>query len=103
MSLNSKETIGKTLKPYTKYTSQLTRPTLRTIVQICVHYFETNTYSEDVLKKAIIKLSNTPGAGDLEHFHFQFTAIQRLFELYLRTAKGQIKDDELVEILKELR
>uniref|UniRef100_U5EW36 COMM domain-containing protein 5 n=1 Tax=Corethrella appendiculata TaxID=1370023 RepID=U5EW36_9DIPT len=100
MSSTFKYTLTKNLKTYSKYIPELTKPTLRAIIQICVHYIETK--DSEILDKAIVKLEHSKVSVP-EHFCELFAAILQLIQLYLRLPKGIVKDDELRSTLNELK
>lgn len=67
-----------------------------------VHYIESRNCSPEVLDLALTKLSQT-GSEIPENFYELFAAILQIMQLFLRTPKGTVREDELRECLKELR
>lgn len=55
-----------------------------------------------MLDLALTKLSQT-GSDIPENFYELFAAILQIMQVFLRTPKGSVKEDELRECLKELR
>ncbi|XP_055603769.1 uncharacterized protein LOC129751995 isoform X2 [Uranotaenia lowii] len=103
MSSNFKYSLSKVYKNYQKFVPELKSTTvLRTIIQICVHYIETKSCSQEVLDRAVRKLRSA-GHEVPEHFCELFAGVLQLMQLYLRYPKGIVKDDELKESLRELR
>lgn len=124
MTTNFKYTLTKSLRNYTKYIPQLTKPVLRVLIQgkretaknqfslnlklknfpfaVSVHYIESRNCPPEVLDLALTKLSQT-GSEIPENFYELFAAILQIMQLYLRTPKGSVREDELRECLKELR
>lgn len=92
----------KSLKPYVKYIPQLTKPVLRVLIQVSVHYIESRKCSPEVLDLALTKLSHSGSEIPL-NFYELFAAILQIMQLFLRTPKGSIKDDELRECLREMK
>lgn len=102
MTSNFKYALLQSLKPYTKYIPQLTKPVLRVLIQVSVHYIESRKCSPEVLDLALTKLSHS-GCDTPEHFYELFAAILQIMQMFLRTAKGSVKDEELRECLRELK
>lgn len=69
---------------------------------VSVHYIEGKNCPPDVLDLALTKLSQT-NCEIPENFYELFAAILQIMQLFLRTPKGSVRDDELQECLKELR
>lgn len=69
---------------------------------VSVHYIESRSCPSEVLDLALTKLSHT-GCEIPENFYELFAAILQIMQIFLRTPKGLIKDDELRECLRELR
>lgn len=129
MATNFKYNLSKSLKNYTKYIPQLSKPVLRVLIQgmtffifinriielhiyfffvfstyypVSVHYIESRNCSPEVLDLAVTRLSYT-GCKIPDNFYELFSAILQIMQLFLRTPKGSIKEDVLRESLKELR
>lgn len=69
---------------------------------VSVHYIEGKNCPPEVLDLALTKLSQT-NCEIPENFYELFAAILQIMQLYLRTPKGSVREDELRECLKELR
>lgn len=69
---------------------------------VSVHYIESRNCPPDVLDLALTKLTQT-GCEIPENFYELFAAILQIMQLFLRTPKGTIREDELRDCLKELR
>lgn len=102
MSSNFKYTMLKTVKPYIKYVPQLSKPVLRVLIQVSVHYIESRKCSPEVLDLALTKLTHS-GCEIPENFCELFAAILQIMQIFLRTPKGSVKDDELRQCLRELK
>lgn len=121
MSTNFKYNLAKSLKSYTQYIPQLSKPVLRVLIQgrnthypqyrittklipstVSVHYIESRNCPSEVLDLALTKLSHT-GCDIPENFYELFSAILQIMQLFLRTPKGSVKDDVLREGLQDLR
>ncbi|XP_055616984.1 uncharacterized protein LOC129762582 [Toxorhynchites rutilus septentrionalis] len=103
MSSNFKYSLTKIYRNYHKYVPELkSSMVLRTIIQLCVHYIETKSCSNEQLERAMKKLQSSNQEVP-EHFCELFAAILQLMQLYLRYPKGIVKDDELRESLKEYK
>uniref|UniRef100_A0A1A9WY50 COMM domain-containing protein 5 n=1 Tax=Glossina brevipalpis TaxID=37001 RepID=A0A1A9WY50_9MUSC len=99
MSTNFCYTIVKNLRPYVKYFPQLTKQTMRILIQICVHYIETSK-PVNLEREALNKLTHA-GLVVPENFCELFAAISQIMQTYLRTPIGTVKLNELKECLKE--
>lgn len=125
MSTNFKYNLNKSLKKYVKYIPQLSKPVLRVLIQgrwksesnaksiasysnkfsslkVSVHYIESRNCPSEVLDLALNKLSHT-GCEIPENFYELFSACIQIMQLFLRTPKGSVKNEELRESLRDLR
>ncbi|XP_037027712.1 COMM domain-containing protein 5 [Bradysia coprophila] len=102
MSTNFKYNLNKSLKKYVKYIPQLSKPVLRVLIQVSVHYIESRNCPSEVLDIALNKLSHT-GCEIPENFYELFSACIQIMQLFLRTPKGSVKNEELRENLRDLR
>lgn len=100
MASNFRYTIVKTIRPYVKYFPQLTKPVMRVLIQVSVHYIESTKCSPAVLDVALNKLTHS-GHTIPENFCELFAAILQIMQIFLRTPKGMVKPDELKYCLKE--
>ncbi|XP_017858783.1 PREDICTED: COMM domain-containing protein 5 [Drosophila arizonae] len=98
MSLNFRYHVLKSVKPYTIYIPQLSKSTLRVLIQVSVHYIETKKSSPDVLELAINKLKNA-GHEVPKNFCELFTMVLLIMQIYLRCPKGVVKEQELRQCL----
>lgn len=69
---------------------------------VSVHYIESRNCPSEVLDIALNKLSHT-GCEIPENFYELFSACIQIMQLFLRTPKGSVKNEELREGLRELR
>lgn len=69
---------------------------------VCAQYFENKSCSDEILEKGLSKLRNSENDVP-EHLHELFSAILILIQMFIRLPKGSLKDNELIEFLKELR
>ncbi|XP_037948888.1 uncharacterized protein LOC119680242 [Teleopsis dalmanni] len=102
MSSNFKYTVNRTIRPYIKYIPQLTKPVLRVLIQVSVHYIEERKCTPEVLDLALNKLTHS-GNKIPENFCELFAAVLQIMQIFLRTPKGHIKEHELRDCLKELK
>ncbi|XP_055375285.1 COMM domain-containing protein 5 [Condylostylus longicornis] len=102
MSSNFKYTLFKSVKPYVRFVPQLSKPVLRVLIQVCVHYIESRKCSPEILDLALTKLTHN-GNEIPENFCELFAAILQIMQIFLRTPKGSVKDEELREGLRELK
>ncbi|TMW51615.1 hypothetical protein DOY81_003265 [Sarcophaga bullata] len=100
MSSNFRYSIVKTIRPYVKYFPQLTKPVMRVLIQVSVHYIESSKCSPEVLDLALNKLTHA-GHAIPDNFCELFAAILQIMQIFLRTPKGTVKPDELRNCLKE--
>lgn len=122
MSTNFRYNLSKSLKNYTKYIPQLSKPVLRVLIQgkqfffsfffhfistlhiliVSVHYIESRNCPPEVLDLALTKL--TQSSFEIpENFYELFAIVLQIMQIYLRTPKGIVREDELRESLKELK
>lgn len=80
----------------------IVRSVSASFILVSVHYIESRNCSPEVLDLALTKLSQT-GSDIPENFYELFAAILQIMQVFLRTPKGSVKEDELRECLKELR
>lgn len=104
MSTDFKYAVMKSVKPYGKFVPQLSKPVLRVLVQVSVHYLESKNKrcSPEVLDLAIKKLTHS-GCEIPKNFCELFAAVLLIFQNFLRTPKGSVKDTELRDCLRELK
>ena len=102
MSSNFKYNLSKCIKPYVKYVPQLSKSVLRVLIQVSVHYLESRKCNAEVLDLALTKLTHS-GNEIPENFCELFAAILQIMQIFLRTPKGSVKDEELRESLRELK
>ncbi|KAL5284957.1 COMMD5 family protein [Megaselia abdita] len=104
MSSNFKYAVMKSVKPYGKFVPQLSKPVLRILIQVSVHYIESKNKkcSPEVLDMALKKLTHS-GCEIPKNFCELFAAILLIMQNFLRTPKGSVKDQELRECLRELK
>uniref|UniRef100_A0A0K8TQI0 COMM domain-containing protein 5 n=1 Tax=Tabanus bromius TaxID=304241 RepID=A0A0K8TQI0_TABBR len=102
MATNFRYTLMKAIKPYVKSIPHLSKPVLRVLIQVSVHYIESKKCSPEVLDLALTKLSHS-GCEISENFYELFAAVLQIMQIFLRTPKGSVKDEELRECLKELK
>ncbi|KAH8287939.1 hypothetical protein KR018_008448 [Drosophila ironensis] len=88
----------RSVKPYTPFVPQLSKPMLRVLIQVSVHYIETKKSSSEVLSLAINKLTNS-GQKLPPNFCELFTMVFTLMQIYLRYPKGAVKHPELRKCL----
>ncbi|EDV98975.1 COMM domain-containing protein 5 [Drosophila grimshawi] len=100
MSSNFRYHMLKSVKPYSVYMPQLTKSSLRVLIQVSVHYIETKKSSPDVLALAINKLKNA-GHEVPKNFCELFTMVLLIMQMYLRYPKGVVKDQELRQCLTD--
>ncbi|XP_031627686.1 COMM domain-containing protein 5 [Contarinia nasturtii] len=91
----------KGLQNYAIFVPQLTRPVLRVLIQVSVHYIESRVCAPEILDLAITKLSQT-GFEIPENFRELFSVILQVMQLFLRTPKGSVREEDLRECLKQL-
>lgn len=102
MSSNFKYTMVRTVRPYVKYFPQLTKPVLRVLIKVSVHYLESSKCSPEELDLELTKLTHS-GQDIPDNFCELFAAVLQIMQIFLRTPKGIVKDHELRDCLKELR
>ncbi|KAI8122938.1 hypothetical protein FF38_11764 [Lucilia cuprina] len=100
MSSNFRYTVVKTIRPYVKYFPQLTKPVMRVLIQVSVHYIESSKCSPEVLDLALNKLTHA-GHNIPDNFCELFAAVLQIMQIFLRTPKGTVKPEELRDCLKE--
>ncbi|XP_061390452.1 uncharacterized protein LOC133325743 [Musca vetustissima] len=97
MSTNFRYTVVKTIRPYVKFFPQLTKPVMRVLIQVSVHYIESSKCSPEVLDLALNKLTHA-GHPIPENFCELFAAILQIMQIFLRTP---VKPEELKDCLKQ--
>ncbi|XP_011192827.1 COMM domain-containing protein 5 [Zeugodacus cucurbitae] len=102
MSSNFRYTMVRTVRPYVKYFPQLTKPVLRVLIKVSVHYLESSKCSPEELDLELTKLTHS-GQDIPDNFCELFAAVLQIMQIFLRTPKGIVKDHELRDCLKELR
>ncbi|KAM7362202.1 COMM domain containing 5 Like Sm protein 4 [Cochliomyia hominivorax] len=100
MSTNFRYAIMKTIRPYIKYFPQLTKPVMRVLIQVSVHYIESSKCSPEVLDLALNKLTHA-GHSIPDNFCELFAAVLQIMQIFLRTPRGTVKPEELKECLKQ--
>lgn len=68
---------------------------------VSVHYIESRLCAPEILDLAITKLSQT-GFEIPENFRELFSVILQIMQLFLRTPKGSIREEDLRECLKQM-
>lgn len=99
MSTEFRDCVLRTIKPYMKYFDQLSKPVMRALIQVSVHYIETSKCPPEVVDLVLKKLTQT-GNQIPENFCELFAAVLQIMQIYLRTTPGTVKHDELRQCLK---
>lgn len=66
-----------------------------------VHYIESRVCAPEILDLALTKLSQT-GIEIPENFRELFSLILQIMQLFLRTPKGSVREEDLRECLKQM-
>lgn len=70
-------------------------------ITVSVHYIESRVCAPEVLDLALTKLSQT-GYDIPENFHELFSVILQIMQLFLRTPRGSIREEDLRDCLKQM-
>ncbi|KAL7019523.1 hypothetical protein ACKWTF_011138 [Chironomus riparius] len=92
--------VGRDLKHYSSYIPKINKPTLRSILKLCVAFLEQKKYSKEAYDKEYIKIASASEI-QAEDYAIMFTAISILLETFLRSKNVHAQD--LSEALKELK
>ncbi|XP_034128545.1 COMM domain-containing protein 5 isoform X1 [Drosophila guanche] len=98
MSCTFRYNILRYVQPYSSFVPQLSKSTLRVLIQVSVHYVETKKSCSEVLSLAKSKLTNA-GHEVPKNFCELFTIVFLIMQLFLRYPKGVVKVHELRQCL----
>lgn len=71
------------------------------MIAVSVHYIESRVCAPEVLDLALTKLSQT-GFDTPDNFHELFSVILQIMQLFLRTPRGSVREEDLRECLKQM-
>lgn len=71
------------------------------LISVSVHYIESRVCAPEVLDLALTKLSQT-GFDTPDNFHELFSVILQIMQLFLRTPKGSVREEDLRDCLKQM-
>lgn len=74
---------------------------LLSICVVSVHYIESRVCAPEILDLALTKLSQT-GIEIPDNFRELFSVILQIMQLFLRTPKGSVREEDLRECLKQM-
>ncbi|XP_017121050.1 COMM domain-containing protein 5 [Drosophila gunungcola] len=100
MSSSFRYNLLRSVKPYTPFTSQLTKSMLRVLIQVSVHFIETEKSSSEVLSLALNKITNA-GHQIPPNFCELFTMVFLMLQIFLKYPKGVVKHHELRNCLMD--
>ncbi|XP_033248736.1 uncharacterized protein LOC108162844 isoform X2 [Drosophila miranda] len=98
MTFSFRHNIQRNVQPYSSILPQLSKPMLRVLIQVSVHYIETKKSCSEVLSLAKSKLTNA-GHEVPGDFCELFTIVFLMMQIFLRYPKGVVKADELRKCL----